>query len=661
MKVVSLTTVVLLTFFNSAFAAKIIPLPRNALPETYAAAAERAPLKRAFPDSPTHSYAPGKVDCPADMPIIREATTLSANETAWLRLRRNNTIQPMTDFLTRMNIPNFDAASYMSKISGNATTLPNIGIAVSGGGYRALMNGAGFIAAADSRTINSTNAGHIGGLLQSATYLAGLSGGGWLVGSIYSNNFSTVTNLRDGSKGSNVWQFSNSIFKGPKSRGLSLLHSAEYFKDIYDQVQKKNEAGFNTTITDYWGRALSYQLVNATDGGPAYTFSSISLQPFFQTGQVPFPLLVADSRSPDTTIVSLNSTVYEFNPFELGSWDPTTYAFAPIRYLGSNFSAGSIPSGGTCVAGFDQVGYVMGTSSTLFNEFLLTINTASLPSLVNDALTDVLEKIGRANDDIAFYKPNPFAGFNPSTSQIADSNQLTLVDGGEDGQNIPLYPLIQPVRGVDVIFAVDSSADTNYFWPNGTSLVATYQRSLNNTLQNGTIFPSIPDQNTFVNLGLNTHPTFFGCNITNLTSSDTDDPSIVPLIVYVPNSPYVALSNVSTFDPDYSNSQRNAIIENGYDVATMGNGTVDSEWPVCVACAVLSRSFSKTGTEVPDACTECFAKYCWNGELNSTTPGTYAPGLVLGSVGINAGAKRSRRNGRSVVPALAVAVAVLLL
>jgi lysophospholipase len=96
-----------------------------------------------------------------------------------------------------MNISGFDAASYMNGISNNVSSLPNIGIAVSRGGYRALQNGAGFLAAADNRTINSTNSGQIGGLLQATTYLSVLSGGGWLVGSMYANNFSSVPALRD--------------------------------------------------------------------------------------------------------------------------------------------------------------------------------------------------------------------------------------------------------------------------------------------------------------------------------------------------------------------------------------------------------------------------------------------------------------------------------
>jgi len=535
----------------------------------------------------------------------------------------------MQDFLSRMNISGFDAASYINSNRNNASALPNIGIAISGGGYRAMLNGAGFIAAADNRTANSTNAGQIGGLLQSATYLAGLSGGGWLVGSIYTNNFSSVTDLRDGSSDSDVWKFDNSIFEGPSGDGIQLLDTADYFHTIVDEVGSKQDAGFNASITDYWGRALSYQLVNATNGGPAYTFSSIALEPNFISGAIPMPFLVSDGRAPGTQIVSLNSTVYEFNPFELGSWDPTTYAFAPLEYVGSNFSAGVVPDDGMCVRGFDQAGYIMGTSSTLFNEALLTINQSSLPDFVSSIFTSILTDLGEDMNDVAQWQPNPFYNYNNDTNRNAQSMQLTLTDGGEDGQNVPLYPLIQPQRNVDVIFAIDSSADTNYNWPNGTSLVATYERSLNNTIENGTAFPSIPDQNTFVNLGLNTRPTFFGCNSSNITGD-------APLVVYVPNAPYIFQSNVTTFNLSYTDSQRNALIRNGYDVATLGNGTLDAEWPTCVACAVLSRSLERTGTTVPSACESCFSKYCWNGTVDSTAPPTYAPSYKLNATKVGA-------------------------
>ncbi len=588
------------------------------------AAADQA-IKRALPDSPSGGYAPGNVTCPENRPSIRDADGLSSNETEWLKARRQNTVQPMKDLLERLNIPNFDAPAYVEHHKDNTTALPNIGIAVSGGGYRALMNGAGFLAAADDRTTNSTNAGGIGGLLQASTYLAGLSGGGWLVGSMFTNNFSSVQTLRDGYPDSSLWKFQNSILKGPQEPGISILNTASYYGDVKDQVQQKRDGGFNVSITDYWGRALSYQLINAESGGPAYTFSSIALDDKFSGGNTPMPMLVADGRNPGELIVSLNATVYEFNPFEMGSWDPTVYAFAPLRYLGSQFENGTIPDNRTCVEGFDNAGFVMGTSSSLFNQFLLQLSGTN-STILTDALTAVLSDIGKDNNDIAQYQPNPFYHYRADTNPVADNFDLSLVDGGEDLQNLPLNPLIQPSRNVDVIFAVDSSADTEYFWPNATALVATYERALNQTINNNTAFPSIPDQNTIVNLGLNQRPTFFGCDPTNSTQNMSGSP---PLVVYIPNAPYITFSNVSTFDLDYNETQRNAIIQNGYDVATVGNFTLDSEWGVCVGCAILSRSMYKTGQATPQACEQCFERYCWNGEVNSTKPDNYNPGFKV--------------------------------
>ncbi|KAJ5895132.1 hypothetical protein N7495_006823 [Penicillium taxi] len=571
--------------------------------------------RRALPNAPD-GYAPKNVTCPDTRPTIRSAATLSTNETDWLKTRRPKALSALKDFFGHVTVGSYDVASYLEKHSSNTSNIPNIGIAVSGGGYRALMNGAGAIKAFDSRTENASTSGHLGGLLQSATYLAGLSGGSWLLGSIYINNFTTISALQ---ASDNVWQFGNSILEGPKDGLIQILDSADYYVDLVKAVDAKGDAGFDTSITDIWGRALSYQMFNATDGGIDYTWSSIAQTSAFQDGDYPLPLVVADGRNPGESVVGSNSTVYEINPWEFGSFDPTIFGFAPLEYLGSRFVDGKIPSNDSCVRGFDSAGFVIGTSSTLFNQFLLELNTTSLSTTEKSVIDSILNKLSKADDDIAAYDPNPFYQYHTDSSPYADQTKLNVVDGGEDLENIPLHGLIQPERNVDVIFAVDSSADTDYYWPNGTSLVATYERSLNVTgIANGTSFPAIPDQNTFVNLGLNTRPTFFGCNSTNTTN-------MTPLVVYIPNYPYSDLSNVSTFDLSYENSQRDDIILNGYEVATMANSTRDGNWTTCVGCAILQRSFERTGTTLPDICTQCFTDYCWNGTTNSTTPNTFDP------------------------------------
>jgi len=574
--------------------------------------------RRGKADAP-NGYAPAPVPCPEPRPFIRPAEDISPNETAWLERRGNSTMQAMIDMLERADISDFDARAYIHSLVDSDLIVPRVGIAVSGGGYRALMNGAGAISAFDGRTADSTSPGGLGGVLQSATYLSGLSGGSWLVGSLFTQNFTTVDSIIHATEGflSQLWEFNETIIEGPA--GLSV---GDYYQELQDSVDAKLNAGYNKTITDYWGRSLSYQLVNATDGGPGYTFSSISDDTAFIEASIPMPIIVAVERPAGQFVIWDNSTVFEFNPWEMGSHDPGNPAFAPLRYVGSQFTNGSLSSNEECVAGVDNVGFVMGTSSSLFNQaFLQIAKVEGAPDFLIRSINATLAQIGEENRDVANW-PNPFFQYNVEENRNANSTILSLVDGGEDLQNIPLHPLLWSRRNVDIILAVDSSADTRTHWPNGTALVATYERSVGNHSRNNAAFPSIPDQNTFVNLGLNTRPTFFGCDPANMTGPG-------PLIVYLPNAPYTYNSNVTTFDLEYTTDERQQIIYNGYNVATLANASVDSKWPACLGCAILSRSFHRTKTDFPAVCVDCFNRYCWNGTLNSTTPGLYDPSQIV--------------------------------
>ena len=76
-----------------------------------------------------------------------------------------------------------------------------------------------------------------------------------------------------------------------------------------------------------------------------------------------------------------------------------------------------------------------------------------IKELISKFTLDPVEKL---NIDIAQTNPNPFHKSNSDT-KIARSRTLYLADGGEDGQNVPLLPLIH--RKVSAIFAFDQSAD----------------------------------------------------------------------------------------------------------------------------------------------------------------------------------------------------------
>lgn len=406
-----------------------------------------------------------------------------------------------------------------------------------------------------------------------------------------------------------------------------------YYTDVFNDVEGKSKAGYNVSASDYWGRMLAYQMVNATNGGPGYTWSAIANDSDFSAGKAPMPVLLANGRtSAKTVIVSTNSTIYEFTPWELGSSDPTLSGWVPLRYVGTVFDNGEVTDQDSCVMGFDNAGFVMGTTSSVYTQSISLLkddNKKYIPNGVPDfaikTAAKLISAISDSSYDIAEWSPNPFHGFNPSSNRNANHSRLNLVDGGEDAQNIPFHPHLHPDRAVDVVFAYDSSSDTEYGWPDGSALVASYERAQQPQFKD-VPFPAVPDKNTMRNLGLNSRPTFFGCNATNFTAHGD---ALPPMVVWLPNRPYVYNGNLTTFTWAVKDGERAAIIDNGWAVATQLNATHDTEWPACVACAILSRSFHRTNATVPHQCTKCYERYCWNGSLNTTTPaGPYNPTYI---------------------------------
>jgi lysophospholipase len=158
-------------------------------------------VRRALSDSPSGGYAPEAGACP-DTPLIRNARDISDGEHNFLRKRHSVTDAALKDFLKRANMTGFNVDNFINSYS------PTVALAFSGGGYRAMLSGAGAVKAMDIRTPNTTGVGQVGGLLQSATYMAGLSGGSWLLGSVIVNNFTTISDLQHSK---NLWDLRHNI------------------------------------------------------------------------------------------------------------------------------------------------------------------------------------------------------------------------------------------------------------------------------------------------------------------------------------------------------------------------------------------------------------------------------------------------------------------
>lgn len=136
---------------------------------------------------------------------------------------------------------------------------------------------------------------------------------------------------------------------------------------------------------------------------------------------------------------------------------------------------------------------------------------------------------------------------------------------------------------------------------NGTNLY----NSAQSAEQGGIPFPKIPTVTTMIQRNYTFRPTFFGCN----------DTAETPLVLYLPNAPWSSYSNYTYKTTYLTDNQMNVTLENSFNLATYGNGQVPAGegWSTCLACAAIKKSVERVGMELPDACTQCWSRFCWDG------------------------------------------------
>ena len=84
------------------------------------------------------SYAPINVTCPPAL-IRYGSNGLSPLESRYISLRQAKTTENLKSWLNLVNMHDFNASAFLK----NSSNVPTLAIAFSGGGYRAMLNGAG--------------------------------------------------------------------------------------------------------------------------------------------------------------------------------------------------------------------------------------------------------------------------------------------------------------------------------------------------------------------------------------------------------------------------------------------------------------------------------------------------------------------------------------
>ncbi|KAF8002660.1 hypothetical protein HF325_003625 [Metschnikowia pulcherrima] len=308
---------------------------------------------------------------------------------------------------------------------------------------------------------------------------------------------------------------------------------------------------------------------------------------------------------PGVTELSVDSHLFEFNPFEFGSWDSYLNSFVDINFLGSKLENGfstiktKNEDYSVCISGYDNMGLITGTSSGLFNTVFQYVYKMILQmeDLSSSLFSMLLRVFGITNhptpDEIlhpeyALYSPNPFKAISPPRAKgrsISDAPSLFLADGGDDGQNLPFHPMLTKGREVEVVLAFDATSDYENY-PNesaDTSIAPELQPESKN------IHPSLEELESKFDIWHDYQP---------------------PLIVYLANYNHSYASNTSTFRTVYSDTEVLKMLENGYNVATYNNNT---EYLRCVGCALIQRRAAKSSKFVNylRQCKTCLEKFCY--------------------------------------------------
>ncbi|KAJ3501630.1 hypothetical protein NLJ89_g9249 [Agrocybe chaxingu] len=403
------------------------------------------------------AYAPNtNVPCPdlSTAPLIRRFSpqnqTLHPEEERYISERANNVLpNAWKDWLGDGLGIGYDLSTF------SPATYPKIGIAVPGGGLRAAQYGAGCLLGLDARNATAKAAG-TGGLLQVASYISALSGGSWLTGSLFFNNWPKIDDLVLGDGQDLSGWMLDLPFVTPDGVDLLSDRNQAFYGSILYSIIAKADRGVDTSLTDPWSRMISYHFLNQTTRenffsndtghGSGQLWSRIPQIPVYQSRSVPFPIVVADSRpvgSNLTTTLPLNSVVYEITPLEFASFDPFLSTGMNLSYAGTHLTNGRSINGTACVTGLDQAGFVMGTSASLFNQILdFARNTLSQFSSSDSAgllyvLSRQLQQVRTRADDVANW-PNPFQELDIPDFQDVNASWLELIDGSSIRKTFPM-------------------------------------------------------------------------------------------------------------------------------------------------------------------------------------------------------------------------------
>eukprot|EP00122_Pirum_gemmata_P017632 Pgem_evm1s16518 len=503
---------------------------------------------------------------------------LSKQEDEWIK-KKDEKMEPYwRDYFDNVGLESFDYNDYKNKRK------PRVGVAVSGGGHRAMYLGMGFLNALDSRN-ELAKTKKTGGLFQVTSYLSSLSGGSWFVAALLASDYPLPRDYTDANKDNlakhlakHYWSERAKILKN-----LELLKEKEKFED--------------TTLVEIWGKTIAYQILNGTD--PKLSDFAKNPDTAFSQHEGPFPVIIASELFKQRAYST--AELWEFNPFECGSFERNISAFVKTERFGSKFDKNN-DENNIVVENNDELSFIYGMSSDAYSfpeDYSLEKKAPTVDRLLGGAASLIGRKAGYTHlksyirDFTLGNTLNPFKGIDNNATSVNDDDVLHFGDTGFGDQgSLSLHNLLLPERNIDILFSIDGSAgNKTTSLPNGDEVL----RASVYAKRAGLPFPKIPTKEEFKNTTkLLNSVNFYGCY-----------DAMAPTLIYIPNM--IVTNNTATYVGKFAYSHQE--VNNFHDNvgAIMYSYPGNEDLPTCLACLVAVK-MGHSSTQ----CSECMEKYCYD-------------------------------------------------
>ncbi|KAI7868007.1 acyl transferase/acyl hydrolase/lysophospholipase [Spinellus fusiger] len=377
--------------------------------------------------------------------VVRQGSDISVEERHFLIARKEKQRKAFAHFIG------------VNSHEIESEDMPIVGIASSGGGYRAMAGSAGYI-----KAMKKT------GGLDCVMYIAGVSGSCWNMAMYYSPlTHGSCTVLLDHLKShmhTHLATLSHLLAIMNISRESSIWLTQGAVERYYQQQN-------TLQLVDIFGMLIGATFLTDKRNCKKNSMKLSQQTKLFADGSQPMPIYCV-VRHDTANIEEEENGIYqwfEFTPFEMGceeinAWVPT-WAFGRKFEHGKNIER--LPE--------QTLEIMMGVFGSAFVASIVHVYQEIRGSIPSTAVGTTDEIVARYEKSMSSFHPISPAGFhNPfyhlpkhddeegyqwtDTSSLLDSKEIYLMDAGMDN-NIPFYPLLRQERKVDVILAIDFSAD----------------------------------------------------------------------------------------------------------------------------------------------------------------------------------------------------------